>query len=216
MSDRILVHGMVLSSMPIGEYDRRLVILTRERGKISAFAKGARRPNSSLLAGSRPFSFGKMYLYEGRTSYTVQVMEIENYFEELMTDLEGACYGSYFMEFADYYGREGVDETAMLKLLYVSLVALGKRSLKRELVRRVFELRAMVINGEYSEKPLTPVGAGAAYAWDYVLCVPVTKLYTFTLKEDSLREFARAVEALKEYYIDREFHSLEILKAMNT
>ena len=216
MSDRILVHGMVLSSMPVGEYDRRLVILTCERGKISAFAKGARRPNSSLLAGSRPFSCGKIYLYEGRTSYTVQIMEIENYFEDLLTDLEGACYGSYFMEFADYYGREGVDETAMLKLLYVSLVALGKRSLKRELVRRVFELRAMVINGEYSEKPLTPVGAGAAYAWDYVLCVPVTKLYTFTLKEDSLREFARAVEALKEYYIDREFHSLEILKAMNT
>lgn len=216
MSDRILVHGMVLSSMPVGEYDRRLVILTRERGKISAFAKGARRPNSSLLAGSRPFSFGKMYLYEGRTSYSVQVMEIENYFEDLITDLEGACYGSYFMEFADYYGREGVDETEMLKLLYVSLVALGKHSLEKKLVRRVFELRAMVINGEYSEKPLIPVGEGAAYAWDYVLHVPVTKLYTFMLEEETLREFARAVEALKEYYIDREFHSLEILKVMST
>ena len=153
MREYVVVTGMVLRAAPSGEGDRRLVMLTRERGRITVFARGARRPGSPFLAACRPFSFGEFRLYEGRDAYNLQGAEITAYFEELSTDMEGACYGSYFLEVAEYYSRENLDGTELLMLVYQSLRALLKESIPNELVRRVFELKAMVLNGEYTELP---------------------------------------------------------------
>ncbi len=142
------VMGMVLSVMPIGDYDKRLVILTKERGKINAFAKGARKPNSAFLACSQPFSFGEFVVYEGRNSYNILSVNITNYFEELRKDLEAAYNGFYFCELADYFTRENDDGTQILKLLYQTLRALTQKSLGRRLIRYIYELKLLALNGE--------------------------------------------------------------------
>ncbi len=148
MGQNITVTGMVLTVMPIGEYDKRITLLTRERGKLTAFARGARRPNSQLLAATNPFAFGEFELFEGRSSYTVARASIQNYFRELAADPGATYYGFYFLEFAEYCCQENNDEREMLKLLYQSLRALESSAFDNRLVRAVFELKAVSIGGQ--------------------------------------------------------------------
>ncbi len=210
----MVLTGMVLRAAPSGEGDRRLVMLTRERGRITVFARGARRPGSPFLAACRPFSFGRFSLYEGRDAYNLQSAEITAYFEEFSFDMEGACYGSYFLEVAEYFARENLDGTELLTLVYQSLKALLKEAIPNELVRRVFELKAMVLNGEYTQLPPLAVGESASYTWEYVVSAPLNRLYTFTVTETVLKEFGRCVDEALRRFLPRQFQSLEILKTM--
>lgn len=212
MQDLCSVTGLILKAEPFGEYDRRVVMLTRERGKIAAFAKGARRQGSRLLASTNPFCFGEFRLYEGRTSYSISEASIQNYFAPLREDFENACYGMYFLEVMDYYTRENNDEKEMLKLLYQSLRALCHKTLDNRLVRYIFEIKALALNGEYPGLPKDKsYEESTAYAAAFIVGTPVEKLYTFTVTEKVLKELQEITDEFRKRFIDRNFKSLEIL-----
>ncbi|MCF0131100.1 MAG: DNA repair protein RecO [Pseudobutyrivibrio sp.] len=143
--------GLVLASSNVGEFDKRLVILTRERGKVTAFAKSCRRPNNPLIAATSPFCFGTFEAYEGRNSYHISKAEISNYFRDLTLDYDKVCIGSYFLEMAEYKAMEGVDERQRLALLYQSLKAIESGRFSLTLLRDIYELKSYVIDGEYPE-----------------------------------------------------------------
>ena len=149
MAFNIIVTGMVLSAIPIGDYDKRITLLTRERGKIAAFVRGARRSGNQMMAAANPFAFGRFEVYEGKSTYTAVRADIENYFRELANDYDQVCLGYYFLEAAQYYAQENMDETERLKLLYQTLRALESRKFTNRLIRAVYDLKTMAINGEY-------------------------------------------------------------------
>jgi DNA repair protein RecO (recombination protein O) len=208
----VTVTGMVLSSSPMGEYDRRLCLLTLERGKISAFARGARRPKSALMAGCRQFTFGKFALYEGKNAYTVRSIEVKSYFSELAADPERACYGFYFLELTEYYTRENADEAVVMKLLYQALRALSNEHLPNPLVRAVFELKIMMLNGDYLRGEQDRLSEGVQYALEYILVSPPERVFTFTLTDDRLKELTRFAQKNCHTFLDREFKTLTVLE----
>lgn len=213
MQEYIEITGMVLKVEPIGEYDRRVVILTKERGKLSAFAKGARKQGSRLLAATNPFSFGTFKLYVGRSSYNLVEANISNYFEGLRTDFEGAYYGMYFLEMMDYYTRENNEDKEMLKLLYQSLRALMHEKLPNDMVRYIFEIKAMVLAGEFPGVPKErDFDESTIYTVNYIMASSVEKLYTFTVTKTVMAQLKNIADEYRRRYVDKAFKSLEILE----
>ena len=78
MRDEVVLQGIVLAMSLVGEYDRRLVILTKERGRITAFARGVRKSNNQLVSKTQLFVMGEFTLYEGRDAYTLKSVGAEH------------------------------------------------------------------------------------------------------------------------------------------
>lgn len=215
MQEHIFLTGIVLKAFPAGEYDRGVILLTKERGKISAYARGARKSGSRLAAATNPFTFGSFKLYEGRNSYTLLEADVQNFFEELRTDYIGACYGMYFAEVTEWYTRENNDELEMMKLLYQSLRALCAASLPNQLVRCIFECRAIAVNGEFPGAPSDEkLEESTVYALQYIASSPIERLYTFSVTDKVLEELTSVAERYMKRFVGHAFKSLEVLQTL--
>ena len=155
----LTVNGMILMSSPIKEYDRRAELLTCERGRISAFASGARKVSGGLAASTVLFTFGEYMLYEGRSSYNIKSAVIKRQFEILSADYDAMCHASYFAEVCRYFTRENIEAADEVNLMYMTLTALEKKQIPYSLIRIIFEYRMMMIQGESLEM-FTCLGCG--------------------------------------------------------
>ena len=139
----------------------------------------------------------------------------------------------------------------MMNLLYVTIKAILNPHIEDRLVRCIYELRTMVIQGVMPQlfqcagcgRELTEeetgelffsqgehgilcadcsrmamdrkrISAAALYAMRYIAVSPLAKLYTFTVRDDVLRELERHIYRYTELNTDKRFKSLEILELM--
>lgn len=214
MKDEIILHGVVLQSAPSRDFDKRLLVLTKERGKVTIWAAGARKPTSRFLASTRTFVFAAFHVTEGKSGYNLHSVEVTEFFEDIAIDLVKACYGSYILELSSLMAQENLESTDMVNLIFVSLRALIADKIPDKLIRRIFELRMLLLNGSYTETPPLESSEATVYTWQYILSTPVTKLYSFTLSDAVLAELSQNIDFLLRQEIPYDFKSLRILNEM--
>ncbi|MDR1801125.1 MAG: DNA repair protein RecO [Lachnospiraceae bacterium] len=205
--------AIVLSNMPVGENDRRVVVLSKERGKQSFFAKGARKQGSAFMGSTLPFCFGEFTCVSGRSANTLTAVNLLESFTSLRNDINAVLFAQYFLEIADYYSREENDDTELLKLVFQSLRALGAPQFSKELVRSIFEIKATAVTGEGIDikKIKAPLKPATVQAIEFILHSPVGKLYTFSVSEEVLSELSEAAKRHLEYVLDRPMKSAKML-----
>lgn len=92
--------GITLKSMPMGESDRLLTILTKEHGLVRAITPGARKPKSSLRAISTGFVMGDLFIIKGRTLDKLVQADCRASFPGLSRDLGKLTVAQYLAELA--------------------------------------------------------------------------------------------------------------------
>ena len=115
--------------MPVGDYDKRIVLLTRERGKISAFAK--ERDGRTVRSWRRLTRlYSEATFYEGRTSYNLNQVSTKDHFVELAPATGGLLW-ILFSGAGRLFWQRGTDEKEMMNLLYVTIKAILISSYRR-------------------------------------------------------------------------------------
>ncbi len=115
--------GLVLRRINLGETDKILTLYTREHGKLSAVAKGARRAGSRLSGATELFTYSRYLLATGKSLDIVTQCEIEESFPALRTNLNLLARATYLCELLDRLTLER-DATMSEELCDLTLSAL--------------------------------------------------------------------------------------------
>lgn len=152
------VSAVVLRQRDLGEADRIVVLYTQERGKLSAVAKGVKRPRSKLAGGLQLFTQAEVLLAAGRTfDIVTQVRPLDPHYQ-LRTDLRRYAHASYLVELLDVLTEERAPEEAVFALLVAVLKGMNEEGDPATLVRG-FELKLLTRLG-YGPELATCVSCG--------------------------------------------------------
>ncbi|GIV18809.1 MAG: DNA repair protein RecO [Armatimonadota bacterium] len=111
------VQAIVLRRRSLGEADKVLTLFTREMGKLSAIAKGSRKPTSKLAGATETCVRARFHLAQGKTFWIVTQASVERARARLHRLLVNATAALYACELVDCLLEEGVPEEDLFDLL---------------------------------------------------------------------------------------------------
>lgn len=124
MSRTYTATGINLKSMPLGESDRLLTVLTQEYGLIRAVAPGCRKAKSKLGGRSALFVVNELLLTKGRSLDKILQAETQESYPGLSRDLGRLTAGQYLAELALFQALSEQPQADLFWLLCAHLTHL--------------------------------------------------------------------------------------------
>ena len=94
----ITTEAIVLRARSVDEFDCVLTLLTKERGVISAYARGAKKPRGTLRVPTELLSYSCFVLFSNKERYSVDRADLEGVFMGVRGDVCKLSLASYLCE----------------------------------------------------------------------------------------------------------------------
>ena len=143
----LTVRGLVLRVVNYNDNDALLTVLTHAHGKLTVKARGLRRKNSPLIAPCQLLAYSEFTLFENRGMYTINEANSMELFLPLRSDLQKLSLCTYFAQVSDVLCQEDIPSPELLSLVLNCFYAISKLGKPEQLVKAVFEMRAVCIAG---------------------------------------------------------------------
>jgi DNA repair protein RecO (recombination protein O) len=157
--------ALILRTYKLGEVDRIVVFLTRDRGKKRGVAKGARRPRSRYMGALEPMTRAGVAYYERelrdlvRLNYVEPVMSPLSAIGSLSTSAAALGHVGYFAELIDEWAPEAHADERLYRLGSAIVDALAAGA-PIERLARYFEYWLLRLQGVYPSVTACPGCSG--------------------------------------------------------
>jgi DNA repair protein RecO (recombination protein O) len=204
--------ALILRTYKLGESDRIVVFLTRDRGKKRGVAKNARQSRRRFGGALEPLTCGRVGYFERERRDLVRLDYVEQRRSPLSAvNGEALGYAEYFAELIDEWAPEG-DPSETLYRLGVSMVEAMARDVPIEPLARYFEYWLLRLQGVYEDGPELS-GHARAFLETARGSSPFA-LSDVKVSRQTLRELETAHRELIALHLEKELKSVRVLRDM--
>jgi len=204
--------ALILRTYKLGESDRIVVFLTRDRGKKRGVAKNARQSRRRFGGALEPLTWGRVGYFERERRDLVAL----NYVEAVRSPLaalhgDALGYVGYFAELIDEWAQEA-DPNEMLFRLGASMVEAIANGIPIDRLARYFEYWLLRLQGVYEVDARLSVEARTFLAT--ARASSPFALGEITVSTRALGELEAAHRALIALHLEKDLKSARVLREM--
>ncbi len=236
--------SIILKNMDYRESDKIVHVFTEKEGKVSAVARGIKKPKSSLRACVQPFCHSLLYFHRGREMELITQGRLMEFYANTREDISRLLYAVYLMELLDkslldkmalpdlyqhtlqildYINQWGVNPLVIRHFELQLLLSLGYLPVLDSCVNcgskelKAFNLAAggAICEGcRNSSEPIHPISAQTLAILRLLQRTNLNTLSRVKASPKSLSQLENLLEAYLEYHLERKFHLSSTIKQL--
>jgi recombinational DNA repair protein (RecF pathway) len=204
--------ALILRTYKLGESDRIVVFLTRDRGKKRGVARNARQSRRRFGGGLEPLTYGRVGYVERERRDLVHLQYVEPIRSPLAApDGEALGYVGYFAELIDEWAQEG-DPSETVFRLGASVVDAIARGVPVDPLARYFEYWLLRLQGVYEADARL-----SREAHDFLAAARALSPFAMgelAVSVRTLRELENAHRTLIALHLEKDLKSVRVLREM--